>query len=191
VRYAPQAQDAVRYFRAAATAWTAPGATPGFEAAPLDVPVSAGTRHLVWLGFGPLPAPVVAWIRSGGTALLARDVRQPVEAEAGVAWRDPVGEPLVLAGRLGRGRVLRLTRPLVPAALPQLVEPEFPDVLSRMLAPAPPPARVAAADHAPLLGAAAYGQPPLELRPWLALVIALIFALERWLATSKRRASAP
>jgi hypothetical protein len=191
VRYAPRAQDGVRYFRAAAAAWAAPGAAPAFEAAPLDVPVSASARHLVWLGSGPLPAPVVSWIRNGGTALLARDVRQPVEAEAGVAWRDPVGEPLALVGRLGRGRVLRLTQPLVPSALPQLVEPEFPDVLARMLSPPPPPARVAAADHAPVRGAAAYGQPPFELRPWLAFVIALIFAVERWLATSRHRAPAP
>jgi hypothetical protein len=87
--------------------------------------------------------------------------------------------------------VLQLTRPLQPASIPQLVEPEFPDALLRMLDPTPPPARVAAADHAPLVGAAPYAQPPLELRPWVALLIALTFLLERWLATSRRRAVAP
>jgi hypothetical protein len=191
VRHAAGAQEGVRYFRAAAIAWAEPGAAPAFEAGPPDAPVGAGARHLVWLGSGPLPAPVVSWIRNGGTALLGRDARQPVDVETGVAWADPLGEPLVLSGRLGRGRVLRLTRTLAPASIPQLVEPDFPDVLARMLVYTPPPARVAAADHAPLAGAAAYGQPPLELRPWLALVVALIFAGERWLATRRRRAPAP
>jgi len=191
VRYAPGAQDGVRYFRAAAIAWTEPDAAPAFEAAPADQPIDATARHLVWLAPGPLPDPVAAWIRTGGVALLAHDVRQPLEAETGVAWRDPVGAPLAVSSRLGDGRVIRLTQPLAPAAVPQLVEPDFPDALARMLAPAPPPARVAAADHSPLAGAAAYGQPPYELRPWLALVIGLIFLAERWLATRSRRSPAP
>ena len=87
--------------------------------------------------------------------------------------------------------MLQLTHPLEPAAIPQLVEPDFPDALLRMLQPPPAPARVAAADHAPLTGATAYAQPPVELRPWLALIIALVFLLERWMATRRSRAVAP
>ncbi len=56
--------------------------------------------------------------------------------------------------------------------------------------PAFEPARVRAADHAPLSGAAAYPLPPLELRSWLAVLIALLFALERWMATRPRRSIA-
>jgi hypothetical protein len=93
--------------------------------------------------------------------------------------------------RLGRGRVIRLTRPLTPAANPELVEPSFPDSLSRLLTSPPDPARVRAVDHAPLAGSQPYPLPPLDLRPWLALLIGLTFMAERWVATSPRRAVAP
>ena len=191
VRYAPEAADGVRYFRAAATAWTAPEARPAFTAAPVDGPIDRDAPYLVWLAAGPLPGPITDWIRSGGTALVSHDARAPVEGTTTVVWRDAVGEPLALAARLGQGRVIRLTRPLRPAAIPQLLEPDFPDALARMLAPPPAPARVGAVDHAPLSGVAAYPRPPLDLRPWLALLIALIFAVERWLATRPARGAAP
>jgi hypothetical protein len=191
VRYSPQAADGARYFRAAATAWAAPGARPSIDAAPVDQPLGREARHLVWLAAGPLPDPVVGWVEKGGAVLLAREARLPIEGETSTAWRDDEGAPLVLAGRFGRGRVLQFTRALEPAALPQLIEPDFPDALAEILAPPPAPARVAAAEHRPLVGAAPYEQPPLDLRPWLALLIALIFAVERWLATGRREAAAP
>lgn len=191
IRYSADAEDGVRYFRAAAAAWSPPGASPAFEAARVERAFDSNTRHLVWLAAGAVPDRVAAWIKGGGTALLARDARLNLEGETSTAWRDPLGEPLVVEGRLGEGRVLRLTRALEPAAIPQLLEPDFPDALARMLAPPPSPARVAASDHAPLVGARPYAQPPKELRPWLALLIAAIFGLERWLATRKRRAVAP
>jgi hypothetical protein len=187
VRHSAEAAESGRYFRAAATAWTQPGAHPAFTAATRDVPLAPETRHLVWLAAGPLPQPIVEWIRGGGTALLSHDARLSMEGEAVPAWRDRSGEPLALAGRLGGGRLVQLTRPLEPAAIPELVEPSFPDALLRMLEPPPLPSRVNAVDHAPLAGVAPYGQPPLELRPWLALLIALVFALERWLATRRGR----
>lgn len=191
LRYSADAEDEVRYFRAAATAWTAPDTAPAFDAALADRPIEAGARYLVWLAPGPLPQPIVAWVSKGGTALLSREARSPAGGPRRVAWRDPVGEPLAFAGRLDEGRIVQLTRALEPAAIPQLLEPDFPDALARMLAPSPPPARVAAADHAPLPGGSAYDQPPLDLRPWLALLIALIFGVERWMATRRRRAVAP
>ncbi|WP_298160845.1 BatA domain-containing protein [Brevundimonas sp.] len=191
VRYAPEAEDAVRYFRAAATAWTVAEVDPDFAAEPIDRPVPNGAGHLVWLAAGPVPAPVEAWVRNGGVILTALEARIPVEGETVPVWRGTAGEPLAVAGRLGRGRVIRLTRALEPAAIPQLVEPGFPDALATMLAPRPAPARVAAVDHPPLTGAAPFDQPALDLRPWLALLIALTFAVERWLATRRTRAVAP
>lgn len=191
VRHGPEQREAVRYFRAAATAWTGANAAPAFEAAGVDRPLGRGVRHLVWLAPGPLLEPVLTWIRAGGTALVAVDTRAPVDGETRVAWRDDRGEPLAVSGRLGQGRVIRLTRPLEPAAIPQLVEPAFPDDLARILSPPPAPARVPAAEHAPLAGAASYAQPPLDLRSWLALMIVLLFAVERWMATRPRRALAP
>ncbi|MGV3577910.1 BatA domain-containing protein [Brevundimonas sp.] len=191
VRHAPGAEGAVRYFRAAAVSWTPADAEPAFDVAAIDRGVPGSARRLIWLASGPVPAPVERWVRDGGVILTSLEARIPVEGETVPVWRGSAGEPLAVAGRLGRGRVIRLTRDLEPAAIPQLVEPTFPDALAAMLDPAPAPARVAAADHAPLTGAAPYDQPPLDLRPWLALLVALVFAGERYLATRRQRAVAP
>jgi hypothetical protein len=190
IRHSAEAAESVRYFTAAAAAWTPPDAEPRLEIAGVDQPVTSDARHLVWLAAGPLPQAVVDWIEDGGTALLSDDAVLDLGDDA-TAWSDPASRPLAMEGRNGRGRVVRFTRPLEPAALPQLLEADFPDVLERLLAPPSPPARVAAADHAPLTGARAFDQPPMDVRHWLALLAALLFALERWLATSTRRGDAP
>src|SRR5690606_34439417 len=124
---------------------------------------------------------VVDWIEDGGVALLAEDARVDPDAPPAAVWSDPAGRPLATAAAVGRGRVVQFTRALEPAAMPQLLDADFPDVLERLLVPPAPPTRVAAAAHAPLTGAPAYDRPPLDLRPWLALLIALLFAAERWL----------
>lgn len=191
VRYSPETEDTVRYFRAAATAWTTAEVRPDFDAATIDRPVGRDVRALVWLGSGPVPDGIVAWVRGGGTILTALDATLPVEGETTPVWRDDAGAPLALGGALGRGRVIRLTRPLEPSSIPALVEPSFPDALMAMLRPVPAPGRVAASAHAPITGATSYDQPPLDLRPWLALLIAMIFAAERWTATRRQRAIAP
>ena len=190
IRHSAEAAESVRYFTATATAWAPPDAEPRLEVAAVDQPLSAEASHLVWLAPGPPPESVVDWIEGGGTALLSHDAILEVE-DAITAWSDMAGEPLATEGRYGRGRVVQFTRPLEPAAMPQLLEAEFPDVLERLLTPPSPPARVMAADHAPLAGARPFDQPPLDMRPWLALLIALLFAAERWLATSARRGAAP
>lgn len=191
VRYAPDSTGAVRYFRAAALAFAPPGKTPALDAAPTDRPVPRTARYLVWLSGAPMPSSVLDWIEAGGVALLAQDAPSPVEGAQRVAWRDAAGEPLATVGRFGKGRVLHLVRPLEPQAIPALVEADFPDTLWSLLAPPPAPDRVAAVDHAPVTRAMAAGLPlsprPLDLSPWLALVIAVIFAAERWLATRRGR----
>lgn len=191
VRYSPESQEGVRYFRAAATAWTPADAQPDFEAATIDRPIGRSRRALVWLAPGAIPDRIVTWVREGGTILTALDTIVPVEGETSPVWRDPTGAPLALAGALGRGRVVRLTRPLEPASIPALVEASFPDALLSMLRPAPAPARVAASAYVPLTGATPYEQPPLDLRPWLTLLIAAAFAAERWMATRRQRAAQP
>lgn len=191
VRYSDEGQAGVRYLRAAATAWTAPDTTPIFDARPVDQPLPADATVLAWLSAGPPPEPVIEWVRAGGTLLLSHDAQLDTVAEPVPTWRDPSGAPLAVAGRLERGRVVRLTQPLSPAALPQILNPDFPDVLEALLSPPPPPGRVAAADHAPLTGAAAGVPPAFDLRPWLGVAIALVFAVERWLATRRRREIAP
>jgi hypothetical protein len=124
--------------------------------------------------------------------LLASDAEYRFPAPTTVYWRDEVGVPLVEGSALGRGRVLRFTRVFAPATMPQLLQPEFPRDLRNLFAtPAPAPARVAAQDYAPTTGAAAYAQPPLDLQPWLALLIAVLLVAERWLATRRSRGNSP
>jgi len=191
VRYAPAGEAAVSYFRAAATAFAEPGKTPVIDSAPTDTPLPRTVRYLIWLSSAPMPAAVLDWIEAGGVVLLAHDASSPVEGVQPAVWRDADGAPLVTAGRFGKGRVLRLTRPLEPSAMPALVEPDFPERLWTLLAPPPAPTLVAAADYAPSTratpGGATYNPHPVSLRPWLALLIALIFAAERWLATRRDR----
>lgn len=191
VRYAPANEVSVGYFRAAASAFAGPAKAPSFDAAPVGQPLPQSARSLIWLSGAPLSDATLAWVERGGVVLLAHDAPSPVEGAQDVIWRDALGEPLVLAGRYGEGRVLRLTRPLEPRSLPALVEPDFPDRLWSLLDPAPEPVRVAASDYAPSMtgqsAAHAYNPHPTDLRPWMALIVAALFAAERWLATRRRR----
>lgn len=192
VRYAAERAEAVQYFRAAAGAFAGPEQAPAFDAAPVEQPPPAQAKTLIWLSGAPLSDAVLSWIERGGVVLLAHDAPSPVEGSKSVLWRDAAAEPLAVEGRYGQGRVLQLTRPLVPKSLPALVEPDFPDRLWALLDPPPAPARVAAQDYAPALGetgpALSFNPHPIDLRPWLAALIAALFAGERWLATRRNRA---
>lgn len=198
VRHAPDRQAGVRYLRAAAGAWQPARderdgpAAAAFSAGPVDAPLDAGTHWLAWLAPGPLPPAVEAWIADGGVALVDADATFEADVATVVPWRDGTGRPLIEEVSRGKGRVLRLTRALTPAEMPQLLEPDFPRRLRALFeAPPPAPARVAARDYAPVPGGESYRQSPRDLQPWLALLIALVTLLERWLATRRRRGVAP
>lgn len=186
-RYDTAGERAVGYFRAAATAFAEPGKPAAFDAATTDTAIPRTARYLVWLSSAPMPAATIDWIDAGGVALLTQAAPSPVDGVQAVAWRDDEGEPVATAGRFGKGRVIRLTRPLEPSAMPALVEADFPDQLWMLLAPPPAPTAVAAADYAPSVRAATYNPHPVSLRPWMALTIILLFAAERWLATRRSR----
>lgn len=152
---------------------------------------SAGTAPaLIWLAAGPMSAGVSDQAANGRTILVGRDAIIPA-ARAVTVWRDADDAPLVEALPLGRGRILRFTRPLTPAAMPQLLEPDFPRRLAALLDAPPEPARLLASAYAPQSGAPA---PPLPARPvwaWFAVAVAALFGVERWLATRSTRAPAP
>jgi hypothetical protein len=138
----------------------------------------------VWLAAAPLPAAWQAWVRQGGSALVA-------PGAAGAGWtpalRDASGA-VVLEQRLeGSGRLLRFTAPLTPTALPVLRDPGFPRQLLAVVAAPAPPTLAAAATQQPLRGGATPLPLPRELTPWLLALIVLLFALERAMATSPRR----
>jgi aerotolerance regulator-like protein len=192
VRYAEDHQEGLRYLRAAAAAWRPDTTTTTFAAAPIAQALPAEARNLIWLAPGPLPTAVGEWIREGGTALLAAETEYEFPATNTVYWRDEVGAPLVEGAALRRGRVFRFTRAFSPATMPQLLQPEFPRNLRNLFAtPAPAPARVSARDYAPITGGASYAQPPRDLQPWLALLIAVMLLVERGLATRRSRGVSP
>jgi hypothetical protein len=179
--------DAIRYFRAAATAWSN---SPRFEAAAGEALPPRGTV-LVWLNPGPVPSAVSDWVSAGGTALLASTAELAMPAASAILWTDEAGGALVEGGPLGAGRVLRLTRPLVPAAMPDLLDARFAATLRDLVTPpALPPARVTAAAFAPQAGSAPFPLPPRELASWMAVLIAALFLVERWFATRRRRFAA-
>ena len=200
IRHAPDRQDAVRYLRAALESGgidpakdpAVPASTQRVSVATPDHPLPADARALIWLAPGELPASVRDWIRGGGTALL--DARAMIGETVAMTpyWSDPDGAVLVEGGALGQGRVLRLTRALRPAVMPQLLEPAFPTRLRDLFAPPlPVPARVMANDYAPQAGGARYPQSPRDLQPWLALLIAGLLVLERTWATRRQRSASP
>ncbi|MGJ4731033.1 hypothetical protein ACQYWP_17360, partial [Luteimonas sp. SDU101] len=181
-------REAAGYLRALALAWRDdPDAGADIAESP-SLP-SGDADVLAWLREGPLPPALMAWVEQGGQLLLPVAAAAPVDAQA-VVWRDDAGAPLLQAATHGRGRLLQLTRPLAPAAMPQLLEPSFPRKMREVLQRVPPPTAVAAADYSPQAGEQAPQAEPHDLRPWLALVIALLFLLERWLASARRRGAA-
>lgn len=191
VRFDAEGEAGVRYLRAAATAWAEEGEEPAFEAAAVDRPLPRDAQSIVWLSASTPPQAVIDRVRSGATVLTTGDLRLPVDGNLRPVWVDAEGAVIASEGRIGRGRAVVLSRALTPQDLPALLEPDFPDRLWTLLTPPPEPTRVAAADHAPLTGAAPFDQRPLDLRPWLALLITLVFAGERWLATGRVRGPAP
>lgn len=189
VRYAPDAQGALVWLRAAVAAWNV--REPGryrLDAQPLAAPLGDDARWLAWLAPSP-PAAVSAWIERGGVALLSGDARP----EGDPLWRDADGHVLARSLSSGRGRIIALPAALTPAALPLLLDADFPQRLLGALqgaAPAPQRALAAALEPVQLARASAPtsivsgGAHPLDT--WLALFVAALFFAERILATRMR-----
>lgn len=191
VRHVAGNDRGLRYLRAAASAWpTASSST--LQVGTQDQPLPAATAAVAWLVPGPVPAQVVQWIEAGGTALLANDSTLDGFVPTSTPWRDDAGAALVEVGAREKGRVLRFTRPLRADAMPALVEADFPRHLRALLdGPVASPTRVLASDYAPVTGGATYPIAPRDLQPWLALLIALLVLIERWMATRRARSVAP
>lgn len=187
VRYAADAAGALTYLRAAVAAWNvrAPGCCT-LDAQPLDAPLPADARWLVWLA-PQVPAAITAWIEHGGVALLAQ---QGDTASGELLWRAADGRVLATRRSAGHGRIVALPGELAPAGLPLLLEADFPARLHAAFdAPPSPPTRATAASARPVQDSAPASTPTIAsaaqrpLDPWLALAIALLFVLERVIAT--------
>ena len=187
---------ALPYLRAAATAWTTQAKPPApistlREIGSIDA-VHADDTHLLWLASAEVPGQQQQWVRRGGVILLAQDSATASLdwQRAHVAWRGTDGTPLALRVDDGKGAWLRMLVPFTPESLPALLEPAFPELLQTALETNPALAtRAWANSHAPVVDAQSmhFAQSPRVLDNLLALLIALLFGIERWLAMSMRR----
>lgn len=138
----------------------------------------------VWSRSDALPANWQAWLRDGGHVLAAT----PPAAEANVRLRDADGQPLLWQQRIGQGQLLSLPGDWNAASNTALRDPGLPRALLLALQPPAPPRLGDAQDQAPRTALLPATTPPVrEPTSWLLLAIVLLFALERWMASSARR----
>lgn len=134
---------------------------------------------------GALPSAVRDHVAAGGVALIG-----PRTAVA-ATWVDADGAIPAQEAHLGRGRLVRLTRPLDPIAMPMVLDPDFSMHLRTLLQPLPAPSRAPAADLIPRTDGPTPDRPQRDLTPHLLWTTALIWLTERLLATRSRRAPSP
>lgn len=171
------------YLHAASRAWQTPAE---FTASSAAFPNNQQIV-LVWFVSDPLPTTLLEWVAHGGTVILDSSHALPQSRHPVSLWQNAAGIDLLQAIAYGKGRLLRFTRPLQPAQMAELLNAEFPQHLHDALqAPGVAPIPADARTYRPQTGANAYPQAPYSLQPWLALVLALVFLSERWLATGRR-----
>lgn len=138
----------------------------------------------VWSRSDALPANWQAWLRDGGRIVTAG---KPA-ASARILLRDAEGAPLLWQQRIGHGSLLALPGNWNAASNAALRDPRLPRALLLALQPPTAPRLGDARDHAPRRAVLPAATPPLrEPTPWLLLAIVLLFALERWMASSAQR----
>ncbi|MBT2767213.1 BatA domain-containing protein [Stenotrophomonas sp. ISL-67] len=157
---------------------------------PLAPPLSADSAPAngevgVWLANAPLSPAWQAWAEAGGNVIALSAAAAPGKGTP--LLPDSKGKAALSRHALGRGQLLRFTAALSPDALPVLRDPAFPRHLLERVQPPVPPQLAPAATQRPLSGALAALPQPRDLTGWLLLLIVSLFALERWLATSRRR----
>ncbi|HEY9143250.1 MAG TPA: BatA domain-containing protein [Arenimonas sp.] len=188
IRHAPALAGHARWLVATQAAWFAAAGQEEMQVdvATLAAPWPEDTTLVAWLATDEAPDALLAFAREGGTVLLGEATPWPLPATAEAVWRGGDGGVLLHAARHGRGRLLQFAVPLDPADFPELLDSRFPQWLqARSQSPPPAPTRVDALNYAPQTGAAAFAPPTLPLAPWLAVVLAALFLIERWLAAGQ------
>jgi hypothetical protein len=183
IRHDEVGRQGLRYLNAVASAWRGPKP----ETANDTVAFGNDDKLRVWLSSKPLPADTGTWLQRGGRLLVDARTPVPADAQRTPLWRDANGVLVIEQIGTAQGQWLRFATPLQPASLPTLLDANFPNDMRGVLQAAPTPRRALAATMQPETGAAPFPQPATELNHWLLLAIALLFLLERWLASAPRR----
>lgn len=194
IRHDRMHENDVMYFKAAHAAWQSQqksGEKESLDIADIDAPVKPDRTSLIFLSGGELPRDIREWVVKGGNVLVSKDSVIPEMKNSVPVWRNEEGKVLLRLARSGQGSILQWQQALKPQVMPELLDTEFPVRLEMLLrTPADAPATAFAASQEPLTGARAPAEMPRSLQTWLALFIAFLFLLERWLANSPRRWSA-
>lgn len=177
------------YFRAAYAIWQegmAAAARQPIEILSGDAQVPKQASLWLDLRNAPLSDAQRRWVAQGGTLMLGSGT--PLTGTGDTLWRDAQGEPVLVAHATGQGRILQWRRALDVQAMPLLESGDFPTrlraiVQTQVLAPD----RIGARDFKPVQAKRARPATPQPLAPWFALAAALLFLLERWLASHDRR----
>ena len=179
IRTASDAPAAAAVARALTAAWQAAGIAIELDEGPPGTPIPKNSSLLIVSG-SKLDEATQALVSNGLNVLLGDP-----EAKTGeVLLRDADGQPVL---RRQAGQIHALAGPLDPVAWPALRDPQLPAALLKLLRPAvSPPDRAPAASVAPLRAATDSTGPVTPVAPWLVLAIALLWLIERLLATRLR-----
>lgn len=185
IRHGPEPLSGLRYLRAAVEVWSSLGQDQWqLDDQALAMPLPEKADGLIWLG-AALPDSIRTWVEKGGRVLVvdgALGQGEPV-------WRDEQFEIVASEERLGRGAVIHLRAPLVPARLPSMLDADFPRRLQTLILPAPrPPDRAFAREVEPSVIDRAQAEQQTSLISLMGLLMALVFLLERVLATRRKAA---
>lgn len=166
-----------RWLEAALTSWKAdPALATVIERGDAQQWVPANADAVLWVGDTPSPR----W----------QTAPKPLLQIGGASGQTTSREPLSgLPIEVLAGPALRLAAAPTPEALPEVLDPDFPQRLHRLLFHRfPAPDAAPAESVRPTLDASRLNPAPLPLQPWLALLAALLFLAERWLASGRRLA---
>lgn len=180
------------YLDALQKAWRIDWPGLSVDRAGIDATLPNDAGWLLWLS-PERPASLQRWIENGGTAVATPAADNAIVVDSEPVWRNADQQVVASSKRIGKGRLISLSGALTPAKLPALLDADFPRRLHVLFAgPQPAPTRAVAAALKPLQApssestatASLATRTPLDT--WFALLIAVLFAIERIWASRRR-----
>lgn len=186
LRFADQEQESLRPMRAALAALeSGEQGRWKIDEATASVPVDASSDAVIWLDPAS-PDSLQSWILAGGRAIVV----DPSANSGSVVLRDANGNAVAREQAVGKGHLVQILRPLSPDQLPMLLDAQFPEMLGILLkGKAPAPTSAYSVEVEPTFVERTKHLQSTELSSLLCLLIAIVFLLERIVATRRRRAT--